>query len=347
MHEIVSPDSDHGRFLRVIAAVGLGAEHDGLAQWLRARFFDEQAEALVNDCLTRLEHDPASRAAEAPDFHATCASGWIDFLRGFGQDLESADYFQRRLTFFRGCARAGIPLNLLLLQHDLIQRSIIERLAMGGEPPSRIARLVDCVLTVGAFDSYLAAEGYRQPETDVLRESLKVLREEVSHLRHKASTDSLTGLFNYSSLMQTLAGEIGKAQERNQPLCVMMADLDFFKKVNDTHGHLVGDHVLRHAAERIVAAVRDFDIVGRFGGEEFAIVLKNTDIDMAGIIAERIREEIAVAPFHVQGLNISITISLGVAKLRKGEKGEAVLDRADAAMYEAKQTGRNRVVIAR
>lgn len=347
MHEIVSPDFDHGRFLRVIAAVGLGPGHDGLAQWLRARLFDEQADALVNDCLTTLAHNQGSPLAETLDFRATCLSGWIDFLQSFGQDFESADYIKRRLTFFQGCARAGIPLNLLLLQHDLIQRSIIERIAIGGEPPSRIARLVDCVLTVGAFDRYLAAEGYRQPETDLLRESLKVLREEVSHLRHKASTDSLTGLLNYSSLMQTLAGEIGTAQERNQPLCVMMADLDFFKKVNDTHGHLVGDHVLRHAAERIVAAVRDFDIVGRFGGEEFAIVLKNTDIDMAGIIAERIREEIAVTPFHVHGLNISVTISLGVAKHSKGEKGEAVLDRADAAMYEAKQTGRNRVVIAR
>lgn len=347
MHEIVSPDSDHGRFLRVIAAIGLGPEYDGLAQWLRASLFDEQAEALVNDCLTTLAHNQGSSLAETLDFRATCLSGWIDLLQSFGQDLESADYIKRRMTFFQGCARAGIPLSLLLLQHDLIQRSIIERIATGGEPPSRIARLVDYVLTVGALDSYLATEGYRQPETDVLRESLKVLREEVSHLRHKASTDSLTGLLNYSSLMQTLAGEIGKAQERNQPLCVMMADLDFFKKVNDTHGYLVGDHVLRHAAERIVAAVRDFDIVGRFGGEEFAIVLKNTDIDMAGIIAERIREEIAVTPFHVHGLNISVTISLGVAKLRKGEKGEAVLDRADAAMYEAKQTGRNRVVIAR
>ncbi len=345
MHEIVPPDSDHGRFLRVIAAVGLSAEHDDSAHWLRAGFFDEQAEVLVNDCLTTLQDNLDSPLAETLDFRAACLSGWIDLLQSFGRDFESADYFKRRVTFFRGCARAGIPLSLLLLEHSLIQHGIIEHIATGAESRSRITRLVDCVLRIGALDIYLAAEGYQLPETEVLRESLKALRKEIEHLRYKASMDSLTGLLSYSSLMETLARALGKAQERDQPLCVMMADLDYFKKVNDTHGHLVGDLVLRHAAERIVAAVRDFDIVGRFGGEEFTIVLRNTDIGMAGIIAERIREEIAVTPFHVQGLNISITISLGVAKLRTGETAEALLDRADAAMYEAKKTGRNRVVI--
>ena len=92
--------------------------------------------------------------------------------------------------------------------------------------------------------------------------------------------------------------------------------------------------------------VRDFDIVGRFGGEEFTIVLKNTDTGMAKVIAERIREEISTTSMHVKGVNINITISLGGAMLKHGETREALLGRADAALYEAKRTGRNRVVFA-
>src|SRR3569623_1203354 len=103
MQENVSPDSDHGRFLRVIAAVGLGPEHDGLAQWLRASLFDEQAEALVNDCLTTFAHNQGSPLAETLDFRETCLSGWIDFLQSFGQDFESVVFFFWCLFFFLGC----------------------------------------------------------------------------------------------------------------------------------------------------------------------------------------------------------------------------------------------------
>ncbi|MGH8763610.1 MAG: GGDEF domain-containing protein, partial [Nitrosospira sp.] len=131
------------------------------------------------------------------------------------------------------------------------------------------------------------------------------------------------------------------------PLCLIMTDLDFFKKINDTYGHVIGDFVLRHVAERIQAAVRDFDIVGRFGGEEFVIIMRNADLELAKVIAERIRKGVMETPLHLKELTIGITISLGVAMLRKGERKEALLERADAAMYEAKRGGRNRVIIAR
>jgi diguanylate cyclase (GGDEF)-like protein len=146
--------------------------------------------------------------------------------------------------------------------------------------------------------------------------------------------------------METLEQQVSKAKQKGSPLCVMMADLDFFKKVNDTYGHLVGDLVLRHTAERIQAAVRDFDMVGRFGGEEFVIVLKNTDLALARVIAERIREEVSGTPFHAKEFNIGVTISLGIAMLREGEHMETLLERADATMYEAKKNGRNRVEVA-
>jgi two-component system, cell cycle response regulator len=127
---------------------------------------------------------------------------------------------------------------------------------------------------------------------------------------------------------------------------VIMIDLDFFKKINDTHGHVIGDFVLRHVASRIQAAVRDFDKVGRFGGEEFVIIMTNADLDLAKVIAERVRKGVMDTPLHLKELTIQITISLGVAMLKEGERKEALLERADTAMYEAKRGGRNRVVIA-
>jgi two-component system, cell cycle response regulator len=109
---------------------------------------------------------------------------------------------------------------------------------------------------------------------------------------------------------------------------------------------MVGDLVLRHVAGRIQASTRDFDMIGRFGGEEFVIIMMNTDLELGKVIAERIREGVIKAPFHVKQYNIPVTLSLGVAMLRQGERKESLLERADAAMYEAKRSGRNRVVVA-
>jgi diguanylate cyclase (GGDEF)-like protein len=108
----------------------------------------------------------------------------------------------------------------------------------------------------------------------------------------------------------------------------------------------VGDFVLRHVAGRIKAAVRDFDMVGRFGGEEFVIIMTDTTLHVAQTIAERVRQVVMDTPLHLKELSIEITISLGVAMLLEGERKEALLERADAAMYEAKKEGRNRVKIA-
>ena len=154
---------------------------------------------------------------------------------------------------------------------------------------------------------------------------------------------------SYSKLMEFLAHQVGQAQENNHednPLCLIMADLAFFKKINDTYGHVVGDLVLRNVAQRMRTVVRDFDMIGRFGGEEFVIIMINTDLALATIIADRVRQGIMNAPFHIKEFNITVTISLGVAMLRRGESKEALLERADAALYEAKRMGRNRVAVA-
>lgn len=337
------PDATLAR--QAIAALGLAAD-PAVVRKLRSGLTGRAVESLVDACLARLAQHPDLSPAVRNDFGEAFRQGWIDYLNGFGLDFDTPAYFAARRSFPAACARAGIPLAVWHLQHSLTLQSIVELLASSDNSADDIRLLTDHAMKLGALDTCLASEGHSEARFAALQNSLAEAEDEVARLHHVTSTDHLTGLTSFSSLMEKLEQQVRKAEERGQPLSVFMADLDFFKKVNDTYGHLVGDLVLRHTAQRIRAAVRDFDIVGRFGGEEFTIVLKNTDIGLAQVIGERIRDEIGSTPMHVKGINISITISLGGALLRHGETKEALLNRADSALYAAKQAGRNRVVFA-
>lgn len=157
-------------------------------------------------------------------------------------------------------------------------------------------------------------------------------------------TDSLTGVGNRRRLEQAMDVEIHRAKRSGGKLCALMADLDHFKRVNDTWGHDAGDKVLSHFGALLREQTRPTDVVARFGGEEFVILMPQTAIDQAVDIGERIRA--LLASTLVQPIPLPVTVSVGVAELLGDETGEELLRRADKALYEAKQTGRNRVVQA-
>jgi diguanylate cyclase (GGDEF)-like protein len=129
------------------------------------------------------------------------------------------------------------------------------------------------------------------------------------------------------------------------PLCVFFADLDSFKRVNDSHGHLVGDDVLRSTAEKMSRAVREYDHVGRYGGDEFLVVLPNCAAEAAREVAERVRQHIGGEPIAIASIQVKITASIGVAQWHSGQDFRDLMHRADVAMYRAKQYGRNRVEV--
>ena len=129
-------------------------------------------------------------------------------------------------------------------------------------------------------------------------------------------------------------------------MCLIMADLDKFKNINDTHGHVVGDRVLQDIARRLQAAVRGFDIVGRYGGEEFIVILNNTSYKTAEQVAERIRTRVNGSPVNVDGLAINMTISQGVTDAKPYDTIESLVGRADDALYQAKNQGRDCVVMS-
>ena len=163
-----------------------------------------------------------------------------------------------------------------------------------------------------------------------------------------ATLDALTNLNNRRQFETRLGQEISITKRQNNPLCAMMIDIDFFKSVNDTHGHAAGDEVLRKVASIIKEHLRESDIPARYGGEEFAILLPFTHIEEAKIVGERLRKAVEETPITINQetideKQINVTISMGIAEFNKTETGEALFERADKALYEAKANGRNQV----
>ena len=175
-----------------------------------------------------------------------------------------------------------------------------------------------------------------------LQEELVLAREA---LREQATHDGMTGLLNRTAVLEALHNEADRASREGYPLSLLIADFDHFKKVNDTHGHLAGDAVLREGARRMKSAVRRYDALGRYGGEEFLVVLSGCDSAAAHAQANRLREAIAAEPFLVGGAFLRVTCSVGVSSRVHPaiSQVDALIREADLALYAAKNQGRDRV----
>ncbi|MCC3304708.1 PleD family two-component system response regulator [Sneathiella sp. HT1-7] len=190
----------------------------------------------------------------------------------------------------------------------------------------------------------------------IVRTRTQILRKQYQdRLRHNfhrsmelAVTDSLTGLYNRRYMSNHLDALLQRAKLDYKPVCVMIMDIDFFKRVNDTHGHDVGDEVIREFSERIGASVRGIDLACRYGGEEFVVVMPDTDLSVASTVSERLRRQISEKPFSASkgALELDLTCSIGVTVSKEEENSDRLLKRADEALYKAKGDGRNRVVVA-
>ncbi len=172
------------------------------------------------------------------------------------------------------------------------------------------------------------------------------LRDNVQMSIEMAITDALTGLYNRRYMETHVGTLVEQATARSKPLSVLVLDIDYFKAINDTHGHDAGDDVLREFALRIRKSIRGIDLACRYGGEEFVVIMPETDMAVATIVAERLRRRIASEPFPIQegAGRVEVTISVGIATLGRDDSAAAMIKRADQALYRAKRDGRNRVV---
>jgi diguanylate cyclase len=194
----------------------------------------------------------------------------------------------------------------------------------------------------------LVAVAYLAEMLSRLRRKLKAQTRELvdalARIHHLATRDELTQLVNRRQMSELAAHEAARRDRSGAPLCLAVIDIDHFKRVNDTHGHAAGDAVLRSFAELALAAVRRTDVMARWGGEEFLLLLPATGIDAAGEVLERMRAHARDAPRPDDPPTPAVTFSAGLVESPAGESIDAAIERADQAMYRAKREGRDRVV---
>jgi diguanylate cyclase (GGDEF)-like protein len=199
--------------------------------------------------------------------------------------------------------------------------------------------------TTSALLLLLAAVGYflMRPMVRRICEDRESLQRANKALAALAVTDNLTGAYNRRKFDQVMRYEIKRTRRYQEPFSVIMLDIDHFKNVNDVHGHLAGDDMLRELTQRVAQTLRDVDWLFRYGGEEFVVAAPHTDLEHAAALAEKLREKIAATPFPH---DIPGSVSLGVAQAVPDDTTESLMQRVDAALYAAKEAGRNRVVTA-
>ena len=221
-------------------------------------------------------------------------------------------------------------------------------LVTGPEDEAKLIRGIDLGVNDYINSPVDAAELKARVRTQVKRKRLNdKLRESVQNAMEAAIRDPLTGLNNRRYFDRHVANLFKTATQSDKPLALIILDIDHFKLVNDTYGHQAGDDVLRTFARRISKNVRGKDLAYRFGGEEFVVVMPDTDQELAFVVADRMRREVAASPFTTgdNAHEISVTVSAGVASINgRSDTLTSILKRADDALYQAKKEGRNRVI---
>lgn len=219
----------------------------------------------------------------------------------------------------------------------------------GNLPPADRSEIAEIVVQLPVLLHELAAELDPNPAIqNKLAEIERLVQAQAANIERiicDARTDSLTGLWNRRALDEQVPLQLSLAQRYGTPLCVVMVDIDLFKQLNDDHGHAMGDAALQHVAQLLREGLRDSDFVARFGGEEFVLLLPQTDLPGTMSAAERIRNAVASNPFSPVNHQIPLKVSMGIAQARHNDRASDLFARADAALLRAKQSGRNQIQV--
>jgi two-component system cell cycle response regulator len=352
---LTKPVDDAALFARVRSLVRLKMMTDEL----RMRETTGQSMGLIDPAQTLIDNAPAGRILIIEDRPESVQ--WFMSALTPANEVAAADSFEEALVRVRGgdfdlivvslglrgfdglrlCSQLrslpeGRNVPILVLVSDGDKRKLNQALEMGVN--DYLTRPVDKNELIARVRTQLRKKNYQ----DRLRHNVQLSLE-------MAITDQLTGLHNRRYMARHLDNLILSAQKSGKPLAFLIMDIDHFKSVNDTHGHDIGDEVLREFANRISANIRGIDLACRYGGEEFVVVMPDTDIDFACTIAERLRHSVETTPFEISRApnTLNVTISIGIASAQsEGDNAEGLLHRADQALYRAKREGRNRVIKA-
>ena len=350
---LTKPVDDAALFARVRSLVRLKMMTDEL----RMRESTGQGMGLVDPAETLTENGQSGRILVIEDRAESVA--WFASALAPTHNVSSADTFEEALVRVKGGDFDLIVVSLGMRSFDGLRLcSQLRSLPEGRHVPILVVvsdgdrRKLTQALEMGVND-YLTRPVDKNELVARVRTQLRKKRY-ADRLRHNvqlslemAITDQLTGLHNRRYMSRHLDTLLANAQKNGRPLTFVIMDIDFFKHVNDTHGHDIGDEVLKEFASRISANVRGIDLACRYGGEEFVVVMPDTDTSFAYSIAERLRQSIETTPINISRApgKLTITISIGIATAESsGDTAEQLLHRADQALYRAKRSGRNKVV---
>ena len=269
-----------------------------------------------------------------------------NYLLSLGIDFDSDEYFENRLQIGIMHAVVNLPLSIYQGAYSNMMQFILDEFPESILENSKDnSALTNFVIRITSLDMSLAIETYHYSLMNELEDEVKMAHSVETTLRSEAETDSLTGLYNRKYAFSHLNEEIGNAHQYSNNISILMLDIDYFKKVNDTYGHQAGDEVLKEISMEITKILRDHDIVGRYGGEEYIIGLVNITSERAIQVAERIRKLVADTSIVINAQTIKVTVSIGVAHLGLEDDLHSLIKRSDAALYSAKGAGRNCVII--
>ncbi len=200
-------------------------------------------------------------------------------------------------------------------------------------------------LEIEERDNLISSFNTMQHRVTQLERETAMYRERLAEQRFKSLQDSLTELPNRAAFDERMAIEFNAFQRNNNSLCLVVLDIDFFKKINDNYGHSAGDKTLQVIAKALKKSIRKTDFLARFGGEEFIMLMPHSDLEQVIVPLEKLRKTIKAIPFKFKNKNVTITISIGATQLKANDTFQEAFDRADSALYEAKNNGRDRLVI--
>lgn len=269
-----------------------------------------------------------------------------EYLVRFGKHYDTLAYFEYRLRIGIAHARVSLPLDLYLSAYSKMQ-GLLQSAIFGStlsEQAEMLGKCFNVVAKIILLDISLAIDAYNHMTMMSLNESVHQLEHTKHFLTNQLMHDSLTGILSRAYIMDVLQKKLAlTSRDPESSFGIAMIDIDYFKHINDRHGHLIGDYILKQFCILMNSSVRAQDYFGRYGGEEFMLIVSNPNPEVTMKLVERMRKLIEEHVFKVDNKELQITISIGVAHADSKDDKVSLINRADNALYKAKTTGRNRI----